>query len=66
MRGSLLQCSYVSLGSETSQTALVAGRESTPLSKGSSLCQERTFVVLADPMCSVAPGTPTLTLVRGK
>ena len=27
MRGSLLQCSYVSLGSETSQTALAASRE---------------------------------------
>ena len=27
MRDSLLQCSYVSFGSETSQTALAAGRE---------------------------------------
>jgi len=34
MRGSLLQCSYVSSGSETSQTALAAGREKYHRAKG--------------------------------
>jgi hypothetical protein len=34
MRGSLLQCSYVSLGSETSQTVLAAGREEYDRAKG--------------------------------
>jgi len=40
MRGSLLQCSYVSLGSETSQTALAASREKYHRAK-SQVCAKR-------------------------
>jgi hypothetical protein len=42
MRSSLLQCSYVSFGSETSQTALAAGREKYHRAKGQVCAHQRT------------------------